>query len=439
VEQALMRRVALVGAACLALLATGSAGASGPMVSYTITSGTPGNNGWWRSVVTVTFSVSGATDSNCPVAKTFRTSSDAVDCTATDGTVTAQFHFQFKIDTDPPVVSSATPDRQPDGGGWYNHPVSVTFSGNDPTSGIASCTSATYSGPDSGSASVSGTCTDNAGNVSSAGSFGLRYDTTPPAVTASLSRPPDANGWYSHPVDVAFSGTDGGSGIASCTPTSTYSGPDSDQATITGACVDAAGNKASASTTLKYDTTPPKLAGVGVSVTSLSATLSWKAPSDTAAVAITRIPGRDGQRSTVVFRGLGSGFRDATLRPGTTYKYEVASSDAAGNTNTVDVAAVAPSLYLPAAGARVGPGQVLRWATVKGASYYNVQIYRGTQKVMSAWPTGPRLKLTRRWVYNGKTERLAPGHYRWYVWPGHGALKAAKYGRLIGGKTFVVR
>ena len=434
-----MRRLALLLAVGVALLAAGSAGASGPIVSYTITSGTAGDNGWWRSVVTVQFSVSGATDSNCPVAKTFRTSSDAVDCTATDGTVTAQFHFQFKIDTDAPSVSSATPDRQPDGGGWYNHPVSVTFSGNDPTSGIASCTTASYSGPDSGSASVTGTCTDNAGNVSSTASFGLRYDTTPPSVTVSTARPPDSNGWYSHPVDVSFTGADGGSGVASCTPTTTYSGPDSDQATITGGCADAAGNKATGSTTLKYDTTAPKLAGVGVSVVSLSATLTWQAPSDTAAVAITRVPGRDGERSSVVFRGLGSSFRDATLQPGTTYKYEVAASDAAGNTSTVALAAPAPALYLPASGARVGAGQVLAWAPVKGASYYNVQVFRGPHKVMSVWPKGPRFKLHRSWVYNGKTERLAPGRYRWYVWPGRGPLKAAKYGRLIGGNTFVVR
>ena len=39
-------------------------------------------------------------------------------------------------------------DRPPDHAGWFNHPVRVSFSGSDATSGIASCSSATYSGPD---------------------------------------------------------------------------------------------------------------------------------------------------------------------------------------------------------------------------------------------------------------------------------------------------
>jgi hypothetical protein len=435
----MMRTIAAVVVTGVALLAVSSAGASGPIVSYTITAGTAGNNGWYVSPVTVTFSVQGATDSTCPLAKTFRTSSDAVDCTATDGNVTAQFHFQFKIDTDAPTVTSATADRPPDGGGWYSHPVNVAFSGNDPTSGIAGCTTGSYSGPDSSSATVTGTCRDNAGNVSATASFGLRYDTTPPVVTASPARPPDSNGWYSKPVDVTFTGTDNGSGISSCTPTVTYSGPDSAAATITGGCVDAAGNKATASTTLKYDTTAPKLSDVGVSVVSRTATLTWKEPADTAAVAVTRLPGLRSSRSTVVYRGLATRFRDTSLSPGTTYRYELVASDAAGNTSTVTVAAPAPALYLPATGARVAPGAMLAWATVKGASYYNVQLYRGTQKVMSVWPTQPRFKLQGRWKYDGKKQRLAAGHYRWYVWPGHGALKAAKYGRLIGGNTFVVR
>ena len=108
----------------------------------------------------------------------------------------------------------------------------------------------TYSGPDSGSASVTGTCRDNAGNVSATASFGLRYDTTAPTVTAKLSRAPDSNGWYSHPVTVSFVGTDGGSGVSSCTAPVSYSGPDSAKATISGGCVDAAGNRASASVSL---------------------------------------------------------------------------------------------------------------------------------------------------------------------------------------------
>ena len=48
---------------------------------------------------------------------------------------------------------------------WYNHSVAVAFTGNDPMSGIESCTTTTYEGPDSKSASVPGVCRDRAGNV----------------------------------------------------------------------------------------------------------------------------------------------------------------------------------------------------------------------------------------------------------------------------------
>jgi hypothetical protein len=428
-------------AVALGLVVAGSAGASGPVVTYSITAGTQGDNGWYRSAVTVRIDVSsGVTSTTCPVVYTFKTASDKLQCEASDGQATVQFALQFRIDTDAPVVTSATPDRAPDGGGWYRAPVTVAFSGNDTTSGIASCTSATYSGPDSGSAAVSGTCRDNAGNVSAPASFGLRYDTTAPSVTATPSRPPDANGWYSHPVDVTFAGTDGGSGISSCTAPATYSGPDSSKVDVSGGCVDAAGNKATATATLQYDSTPPALAKVAADVSSRTATLTWKEPADAASVAVTRTPGRSGKKKpSVVFSGRGSSFRDADLTPGVTYRYQVTVRDAAGNTRAVDVKAEIPSLYLPASGARVGPGVVLAWEKVAGASYYNVQIYRGTHKVMSVWPTRPRLRLRRSWTYAGKAYRLAPGRYRWYVWPGRGALKAAKYGSLLGGNTFVVR
>jgi hypothetical protein len=59
--------------------------------------------------------------------------------------------------------------------------LTVSFAGSDVTSGIASCSSASYSGPDSASASVAGSCSDKAGNVGAA-SQPLKYDSTPPTV-----------------------------------------------------------------------------------------------------------------------------------------------------------------------------------------------------------------------------------------------------------------
>ena len=81
---------------------------------------------------------------------------------------------------------------------------------------------------------------------------------------------------------------------------------------------------------------------------------------------------------------------------------------------------------------------MLRWATVEGADYYNVQLFFRGHKVLSAWPVGPALALQASWKYSGDAHRLAKGKYRWYVWPGYGTRKAAHYGKLLGSGNFVV-
>jgi hypothetical protein len=226
-------------------------------ITWSITAGTPGNAGWYLSDVTVAIQTPGATQSNCQTVVTFHSSADTYQCSASDGTgVTQSLGLQFKIDKDAPVVTGVSPDRPPNGNGWYNAPVTITFTGTDATSGIASCTQTSYSGPDSGGTTVTGTCTDVAGNVSAPSSFSLKYDATPPSVSANPARPPDANGWYNHAVGVSFTGSDSTSGIDSCN-TATYSGPDAAGATVTGTCTDKAGNSASGSFSLQYDSTPP--------------------------------------------------------------------------------------------------------------------------------------------------------------------------------------
>ena len=60
--------------------------------------------------------------------------------------VTQPIHVEI---TNPTVAGA--PTRGPDSNGWYNHPVTIAFSGSS-FSGIASCTSAIYSGPSTPSA-----------------------------------------------------------------------------------------------------------------------------------------------------------------------------------------------------------------------------------------------------------------------------------------------
>lgn len=62
---------------------------------------------------------------------------------------------------------------------------------------------------------------------------------------------------------------------------------------------------------------------------------------------------------------------------------------------------------------------LLRWAGVPAATHYNVQLWRGSLKVLSRWPTRPQLQLHQGWSYRGRWYSLRPARYRWFVWPGY--------------------
>ena len=108
-------------------------------------------------------------------------------------------------------------------GGWFRSSVTVSWSYNGSgVTGTSGCGAATI-GDDTGGATF--TCTVNYGGSFVGSSVTVRKDSSPPGVSASASRGPDANGWYTSPVSFSFTGDDGASGVASCT-SGTYSGPD---------------------------------------------------------------------------------------------------------------------------------------------------------------------------------------------------------------------
>ena len=161
--------------------------------------------------------------------------SASVDGTCTDnaGNVSAPVSLPLEYDATPPSASTITADRTPDSNGWYNHPVGITVSGADATSRDRLLHDVQlYSGPDSASASASGTCTDNAGQRVGTASASFKYDATPPSASAiAAARTPDSNGWYNHPVGITVSGADATLGIVTCT-SSSFSGPDSASASV---------------------------------------------------------------------------------------------------------------------------------------------------------------------------------------------------------------
>ena len=74
---------------------------------------------------------------------------------------------------------------------------------------------------------------------------------------------------------------------------------------------------------------------------------------------------------------------------------------------------------------------------VPKATYYNLQLYFGSQKILSTWPKPSKLKLKRRWSYRGQIHRLKKGRYTWYVWPGFGSRTRGSFGQLLGQSSFV--
>lgn len=113
--------------------------------------------------------------------------SHAISCHATDGAGntgaagdSTAMPLVLRVDQTPPSASGG-PVRPPDHAGWYNRPVDVAFTGEDATSGVESCTSGSYQGPDGPSVTAGGTCTDVAGNTGdSTASSAFDYDATPP-------------------------------------------------------------------------------------------------------------------------------------------------------------------------------------------------------------------------------------------------------------------
>jgi hypothetical protein len=142
-------------------------------------------------------------------------------------------------------------------------------------------------------------------------------------------------------------------------------------------------------------------------------------------------------------------YTDTTASNGTHYTYTVTAHDRADNRAPASIGAdptaaahdnsPVPVIHLSPVTKKVAALPVLRWRKVKGARYYNVQLYRGRVKILSIWPRTNRLQLKRSWTYAHKKRSLSPGTYKWYVWPGFGARKAAKYGTLIKKDTFRVK
>jgi hypothetical protein len=153
------------------------------------------------------------------------------------GNVESPKTLTVMLDKTPPTITSVrTPP--PNANGWNNTSVTVSFQCSDALSGLAagSPPAPTALSSEGAGQSVSGTCTDVAGNAASATVSNINIDKTPPTVACSASPnilwPPNNK---LVPIDVSVNVSDALSGSGGFTLVSVSSNePDSGQGDIQG-------------------------------------------------------------------------------------------------------------------------------------------------------------------------------------------------------------
>ncbi len=257
---------------------------STPPVSTAFLSPLPNINGWNNSDVMVTLSSSDNETAGTGVKQiTYSTSgAQTIGTTAVSGTstsfplstegTTAVTFFGtdnagnieaaktaiIRLDKTPPAITgSRTPG--PNANGWNNTSVTVAFQCADALSGLAagSPPAPTVVATESANQSVSGLCSDLAGNPASATVSGINIDKTPPALVATFTPLPNANGWNNTDVTITFNAADALSGVASVTPPVLVQAEGANQV-FTGAAADLAGNTILLPVSVNVDKTPPE-------------------------------------------------------------------------------------------------------------------------------------------------------------------------------------
>lgn len=223
-----------------------------PVIVPTVT-GTAGDNGWYTSDVSVSWSV---TDPESAISSTSGCGATTVSSDTTGQTLTCEAtslggtnseSVTVKRDTVAPTIGgSASP--APNGHGWNNSDVTVDFTCADATSGIASCgPDQTLSGDGVGQ-SASGTAVDEAGNLASATVSGINIDKMSPEV--SVSGVTHGGHYYLGSVPAAGCSTsDNLSGVATPASLSVSGGTGPGVGTFVATCggaVDRAGNAGAA-------------------------------------------------------------------------------------------------------------------------------------------------------------------------------------------------
>lgn len=230
-----------------------------------------------------------------------------------------------------------------------------------------------------------------------------------------------------------------GAKFSACAPPLTYTGLGDGEHTFQ-VYAEHDGRGPTASWSWGVDTVPPAPAtGLHASVRYGTLQLSWGRPPDTDHVVILRSVGSN-TTATQVYAGAGTRYVERKFVNGLEHRYNFVSYDKAGNVSPPTGIVVKHSALLlaPGDGATVRPARAVffRWRAVGRASFYNVQLWRGKRKVLSAWPHRAAFRLSRDWRFDNRRYHLKPGAYAWFVWPAFG--RSGAYGKLVGSATLRV-
>lgn len=225
-----------------------------PAIGYVLAPPSPdGSNGWYKSNVTLTWTVS-EPESPSSLAKTgcvdqSITSDQAATtytCDASSaGGSAAQVSVTIKRDATAPTISGS-PSPAANGAGWNNSNVTVSFTCADAISGVASCGPDQTLSSEGAGQSATGAAVDNAGNSASATVSGIDIDKTAPTVSL-VGGPADGGSYYfgSVPAAPTCSASDALSGLAGSCTVSGYSAAVGTH-TVTATATDKAGNQSNA-------------------------------------------------------------------------------------------------------------------------------------------------------------------------------------------------
>ncbi len=300
------------------------------------------------------------------------------------------------VDDQPPNVTG-TPDRQPNANGWYNAPVTITWSSVDPpfSSGTPNTPDpTTVTGEGTSQAITSGKSCDPAGNCAT-GSVTLSLDETPPDVAAAIHPAANAAGWYNSDPTIHYTCSDALSGVAMCPADQTVS-TDGIGQIINVSALDHAGNTASKTTVLDVDTTPPVASNATLSsaviadggTTSLTADVSDSLSGVAAAEYFAGAdPGQGNGTAMTVANGTATASIGPDLAPGM-HTVSVRAQDQAGNWSAPVTVKLAVKPGAPSGLSAPSPAAqpMLSWTGVPGATSYN--IYRDGAVVGTATSPG---------------------------------------------------